>query len=120
MTLIHGVGSLWQLVLIGLWFFGVTAAAADHGDLERVLGEAVSTALAAARITVKEAAALMAMHESQLYKCLRADRGHHISLTRLVRLPFSFWMAFSPALLWLVAERNVREIAETVGLRKVS
>jgi len=35
-----------------------------------------------------------------------------------LKLPFSFWLAFSPTLMYLVAKKNMVEIAETVGLRR--
>ncbi len=118
MSVIHGSYSLGQIVLMVTWFCGLKCAAMDLSQLEQVLGDAVLTSLDAARITVKEAASLMAIDESQLRKGLRGEKSYHLSLNRLVRLPFAFWLHFSPALTYLVARKNVVEIAETLGLRK--
>ncbi len=118
MTVIHGSYSIWQLLLL-VGFFGLLKCAAmDLAPLEQVLGDAVLASLDAARITVKEAASLMKIDESQLRKGLRGEPSHHLSLNRLVRLPFGFWLHFSPTLTYLVAKKNVTEIAEDLGLRK--
>lgn len=119
MTVIHGSYSFWQCAVIGLWFFLMKAMAADLSSLEQLLGEAVLDALEGARITVKEAAAIMKVDESTFTKALRGEGYRHISLNHLVKLPFSFWLRFSPSLTYLVAKKNTQEIAETFGLRKV-
>jgi hypothetical protein len=85
--------------------------------IEQLLGDAVQLSLSNARIVVKDAATLMRMDESQLRHALRGDKGYHLSLNRLVQLPFAFWLHFSPALTYLVAKKNVREIAESFALR---
>lgn len=118
MTVIHGSVSLWHVIVVGFWIVGQKCAAIDLSHLETVLGDAVLSSLDAARITVKEAAALMKIDESQLRKGLRGEPSHHISLNRLVRLPFAFWMQFSPSLVYLVAKKNAQEIAEDLGMRK--
>ncbi len=118
MTLVHGSYSVWQLVIGGVILFACQLATMDLSPLEKMLGEAVLLALQTARITSEEAAALMKMHPSQLQKCLRGDQSHHFSLNRLLRLPWSFWLVFSPALLYLVAKKHAGEVAETFGLRK--
>lgn len=60
----------------------------------------------------------MAIDESQLRHGLRGEKGYHLSLNRLVRLPFGFWLHFSPTLTYLVAKKHTTEIAEDIGLRK--
>lgn len=118
MTLEHGSFSIWQALVAGLVFFGRLCATLDTSHLEKVLGEAVLLALQTARITTEQAADTMRMHPSQLQKCLRGDPSHHFSLNRLLRLPWAFWLVFSPALLYLVAKKHAGEVAETFGLRK--
>lgn len=92
------------------------ATASGTDALEHALGEAVRESLHLARLTEKSAAALMGTDESNLRKALRGEAGHHISLTRLVRLPFTFWLFFSPTLTYLVARQNVRDVAEDLGV----
>lgn len=107
-----------QFFLLVVWMlaFKLTAAATD--ELEKMLGLAVIDSLERARVTVKEAAALMKLDESQFRKQLRGEPSNHISLTRLIRLPWAFWLWFGPSLMYLVAKKNTIEIAETFGLRK--
>jgi hypothetical protein len=93
-------------------------AAVSTDDLERDLGQAVLDALDRAQITVKEAAAIMRLDESNLRKQLRGEPSNHISLTRLLRLPYRFWLWLSPSLIYLVAKRNAEEIAVSIGMRQ--
>lgn len=94
------------------------ATASSTDALEQALGDAVREALHLAKLTEKNAADVMRMDESHLRKALRGEPSHHISLTRLVRLPFTFWLYFSPSLIYLVAKQNVHDIAEDMGLTK--
>lgn len=110
--------SLSQILVIALWLLGLRCSAMDLESLEVLLGNAVLSALESAKVTVKEAGALMVLDESTLRKAIRGEKSHHWSLNRLMKLPFSFWLHFGPTLLWLVAKRNAQEIAETVGLRR--
>lgn len=110
--------SVSQIVALVVWVLCLKCAALDLEPLEQVLGDAVLSALESARITVKEAVAIMAIDESQFRKALRGEGYRHISLNHLLKLPFSFWLAFSPTLMYLVAKKNMVEIAETVGLRR--
>lgn len=96
--------------------FKLSAASTD--DLEKILGQAVLESLERSRVTVKEAAALMRLDESQFRKQLRGEPSNHLSLTRLIRLPYGFWLWFSPSLIYLVAKKNTAEIAESIGLRQ--
>lgn len=124
MTVIHGVAPYWvQIVVLGIWMIGLKCMAADLEDLNKVLGDAVLTALTLAHLTVFEAASLMKINESQLRKSLRGETVphiHHISLNRLLHLPFSFWLHFSPTLIYLASKRNAMAIAEDLGIRRVS
>jgi hypothetical protein len=105
--------SWWQVVLPALWAFSMRLTCEQQSEeLEVVLGAAVSLGLAQARLTTKEAAALMRVDESQLRHSLRGSKGYHFSLNRLARLPFAFWLHFGPALIYLLAKKNITEIAE--------
>ena len=70
-----------------------------------------------AGITEKQAADLMGMDPSNLRKALRGEGQLQIGVARLMRLPFAFWMRFSPTLLYLVAQKHVTEIAEDLGVK---
>lgn len=107
-----------QFFFMVVWVLLVQLTAASTDELEKILAAAVLESLERARITTKEAAALMKLDESNLRKQLRGEPANHISLTRLIRLPWSFWLWFSPSLAYLVAKKNTMEIAETLGLRK--
>lgn len=110
--------SAWQAFGIAVFVVVHALSITDTSELEKLLGQTVLQALEHARLTVKEACALMRVDEGHFRKGLRADEGSHISLTRLVRLPFTFWLAFTPSLIYLVAKTHVHEIAEDLGLRK--
>ena len=90
--------------------------------MEQKLGAAVVAALDHAKLTVKEACALQGLStEAHFRAALRGEPGSQISLTRLIRLPFlSFWMAFAPSLIYLLAQRSVAGVAEDLHLRKAS
>jgi len=107
-----------QMSYFVVMFFLLKLTTAATDDLEKILGMALLESLERARITVKEAAVLMRLDESHFRKQLRGEPSNHISLTRLIRLPWAFWLWFSPALMYLVAKKNTIEIAESLGLRK--
>lgn len=107
-----------QLLYVAGIFFALKLTTASTDDLERVLGQAVLDALDRAQLTVKEAAAIMRLDESNFRKQLRGEPSHHISLTRLLRLPYRFWLWLSPSLIYLVAKRNAEEIADSIRLRQ--
>jgi len=117
MILIHGSVLLFKFVIVGLALSGMFSAM-NFDEMNQVFGDAVLSALESARITIKEAVAIMAVDESQFRKALRGEGYRHVSLNHLLKLPFSFWLHFSPTLMYLVAKKNMVEIAETVGLRK--
>jgi hypothetical protein len=102
-------------VMVFFWLLMMRCGAMDTTDLERVLGQAVNDALHLARLTPKFAADAMRWDEKDFYKAMRGER--HMDLTRLCRLPFSFWLFFSPTLLYLVAKKHATEVAEDLGFR---
>lgn len=105
-------------VLIVAWLLCLRFAAATTSDLEKLLGLAVLDALDATKLTVKEACGLMRTDYYHFMQALKGEPGRHISLTCLVRLPFTFWMAFLPILTYLIAKQNITDIAESLGVRR--
>ena len=83
---------------------------ADTQELEQFLAFAVRDALNAAHIPIKVAALCMGITESQLAKQLRGEPSHHVSLTRLIRLPFGFWLFFGPALIQIIYRKRMEEM----------
>lgn len=110
--------TLAQLVYFVAMFLLVQMTAANLDELEKILCAAVLTCLERSEITVKESAALQGLDESQWRKQLRGEPSHHISLTRLIRLPYKFWLWFAPALMYLIVQKHAQEIAEAVTLRR--
>ena len=111
---LHTVYPVLAQISIGLIFvtcFAMTAANLD--ELEQFLAGAVRDALSAAHIPIKVAALCMGITESQLAKQLRGEPSHHISLTRLIRLPFSFWLFFGPSLISIVYKKRMLEMSES-------
>ncbi len=115
---VRGSVSVWELVFLGLWVFAVKAASMDFTELEKIAGQAVRETLMLAGITEENAADLMHMDVSALRKCLRGEGKLQLGVARLMRLPFGFWLHFSPVLMYLVAKKHAQEIAESLGLRK--
>jgi len=115
---VHQPGPLWvQIVCAVLFLIALRCSVMDLADLERTLGQAVRDALMLARITEEQAADLMRMDASTLRKCLRGDPRLQLGLARLMRLPFAFWLHLTPVLMYLVAKRNVEQIAHDLGLK---
>lgn len=88
-------------------------AAADTTEIEQLLAFAVRDALAAAHISVKDAAYHMQTDYTQLTRQLRAEPQQFLSLTRLIRLPFGFWVVFTPVLVSLVYRKRMSEMKES-------
>lgn len=109
-------GDLVAQIALGLVFvlFRVLAAA-DLSELEQFLAGAVRDALNAAHVDLKVAAGCMGITDSQLAKQLRGEPGHFISLTRLIRVPFAFWLFFGPSLIALVYRKRMQEMAEVLN-----
>lgn len=109
-------GHVSALEIVGVVVYGLflKAAAANTDELEQTLAQAIADALNAAHLSVKEAAYFMRLDESQLRKQLRAEPSQHVSLTRLIRLPFSFWLHFSPALISIIYRKRMQEFAQSM------
>lgn len=114
MAVYFGFGSVWQLLAAIVCFALVGATAANTDEIERMLGQAVADALHAAHISIKEAATCMKLDEAQFRRQLRAEPSQQLSLTRLIRLPFSVWLFFGPSLIQIVYRKRLEEFAESV------
>jgi hypothetical protein len=79
-----------------------SAVVEDTSEIERLLAFTVRDSLSAAHIEPKTAASIMRIDYAQLLRQLRGEPQQHISLTRLIRLPWTFWFAFLPCLANLV------------------
>lgn len=111
-TFSHSVQQIVSIAVVVVWLLMLRMTSASTEELERLLGLAVLDALGLARLTVKEACVLMAVDYFHFMAAVKCERGRHISLTRLVRLPFSFWMFFLPQLTYMIAKQHVTDIAE--------
>lgn len=119
-SFISGQVALLEVVVILLYGLFLKASTVDTEDLEKLLAQAVWDALNAAHISIKEAAYAMDMDESQLRKQLRAEKSQHLNLTKLFRLPFAFWMWFSPSLMSLIYRKRMVEFAQSIDEMKRS
>lgn len=120
MTVIHGDISWVSIVVVYVaWSVGLRMSIKlDDEGIRVLVGATVADALARSHITVKEAAAIMSIDESQLRHGLRGEKGYHISLARLAMMPMDFWAHFWPSVAYLVAKKNVNAIVEDMGLRR--
>lgn len=103
-----------QIVGVACWVLVLRLSTVDTSELEMLLAQSVVNALHAAQLTQKEAAAAMRIDIKQLGRQLRGEPMQHLSLTKLIRLPFVFWLHFGPTLMWLVAKKRYDEIAAEV------
>lgn len=106
------------LVPLVLWLLLQRLQALDTSELEKLLAQSVADALHNARICTKEAAGAMGISDSLLARQLRGEPGQHLSLTKLIRLPWEFWLWFGPTLMWLVAKKRINELADEVSRSK--
>ncbi len=118
MTVIHGSYPLWELGVLIVWVVGMKCAAMDLAEMDRALGEAVLAALTAINMTVKEAAAIMQMNESQFRKALQGLGQRHLALNHLIKLGPVFMVHLTGSLMWLTAKQRAQEIVETVSVRR--
>jgi len=119
MTVIHGsFPSPVFYVLVFVWILGLRLSTMDTSDLQGLVNEMILECLTLAKIPIKEAAALAGMTETAFRNALSGEKYRHISLFHLLQLPYRFWLHFGPMLMWAVAKKHVREIGETVGMRR--
>lgn len=109
------------ILLIAGWLFCQKLAAMQTDDLEKLLGVAVLDALRFARLSVKEACALMGVDYFNFQAALKGEAGRRIALAPLLRLPLTFWVALLPELTYLATKQRVQDIAEELShVRRVS
>lgn len=119
MAIIHGSYSTSVvLACVTFWIVALKCAAMDLSEMDRLLGQAVTDAMTQARITVKEAVAIMAIDESQFRKALRGEGYRLLALNHLIKLGPLFMTHLTASLMWLVAKQRAQEILETVTTRK--
>lgn len=105
----------WHVVALVIGLLAMKLSAMDTETLERLLAHAVVDALHLSGLSRKEAADLMLLDYHQFCRQLRAERGAHLSLTRLMRLCGTrFWLFFGPSLMLLVARDGYANIADTL------
>ncbi len=90
----------------------------DLSHLEAIIGDAIVNCLSHAQIPIKEAAMLMEMNETNFRKALTGEAGRTITLVRLIKLPYRFWLHFGPQIMWLVTRKHMIEIGETFAAMK--
>jgi hypothetical protein len=117
MVIMHG-SSVWGNVAILIFLFLLRASAADLSTLEAELRAAVATTIWITHLEMKQAAAVMGIDTSTLGKQLQGVDGYPISLTRLFRLPLTFWLAFTPVLISLVLRKHLAEVGEELTLTR--
>lgn len=121
-THIHYAPSLlqevWTLVICALFLVGWLCAAMDLQPLQQLVNDAVVECLTLAKITMQEAASLCGMSETNFRRALSGEEYRNISLVHLCALPYRFWLHFGPYLMWMVAKKHAREIAETIVVRR--
>lgn len=91
--------------------------AADLEELTQLAATAVKDAMNHAHLTDEQAADLMHIQVGQFRRQLRAEPGAHLSFARLLMLPIGFWLSFGPIVLFLVAKRSYKQIADDVQAR---
>ena len=117
MLVIHGtVSMLWCDALLALWLLAVKCAAMSPGDMDRLLGEAVTKSLQRTPITVADAVAKMQIDESQFRRALRGEGYRLLALNHLVKLGPEFMVYLTAELMWLTAKQRATEIVETVNV----
>jgi hypothetical protein len=107
-----------QFLVMVVFLLALRLSAAMTEDLEKALCQAVVDALLRSRLTVEQAAGIMEWNVHNFRHALRGDPRHQLSLNKLVKLPFSFWMWMLPDLAFLVARQNIRHIGEDLGLTR--
>lgn len=102
-----------MLAVVG-YLFTMRAMAASAEDLEQVLRQAVRNAMFVSELSVKDAAFRLGRDEANLRKALRGDANYYLPLIEMVlHWPLLFWVAFTPTLFSVLAQKRMAEIAET-------
>jgi hypothetical protein len=115
---IHGSFALWQYLVAGIGFVLLQCAAMDLDPLQQVINEAIRECLVLEKITDQQAASICGMSENNFRRALSGEPLRSLSLARLFRLPWGFWLRFGPMLMWMVAKKHAQEIADTFSLKR--
>jgi len=113
----HG-SVFWGNAAIFLVLFLLRASTVDLSTREAELRAAVATTIWIVHLEMKQAADIMGIDKSTLGKQLQGVEGYPISLTRLFRLPLTFWLAFTPVLISLVIRKHLAEVGEELTLSR--
>lgn len=103
------------MLAVAIWLVLSQLSVVDTDEIELLLAEAVRDSLRMARITEDDAAGKMRMDVSLLRRQLRGEPNNHISLTRLIRLSYEFWLWFGPVLMFLVSKRRFDQIGDELS-----
>jgi hypothetical protein len=112
---LFGHVSFAPILLFFFYALMLRASTVDTDELEHLLLDTILQCMTNAHLTMKESAHYQRIDESQLRKQLRGEPSQHISLTRLLRMPFSFWLHFAPALIQIVYRKRMEEFAQTAN-----
>lgn len=115
MTVFVPVNWFLQIVVYLIVGLAMRCSAMTTDDLEAVLTQTVTDAMHASHLTIKEAAWKMGIDEKQLRRQLNREPHQYLALVRLFRLPFAFWLCFTPALVALVYRKRMAEFAESIN-----
>lgn len=112
---------VYALVTVPLVFAARLVLTDEDREIEALVLQALIDCLARAHIQTKVACSVMGMDRSQWSQIEQGRPGHHMpSLTKLLRLPWEFWFLFVPELVWIVARKNVADIAQDVRGKRVA
>lgn len=112
------LSQIWSVIVLVLFLLGWLCAAMDLAPLQAIVNDAIRECLVLAKITDKEAAALTGMSETHFRRALSGEEHRYVSLVHLCKLPYRFWLHFSPLLMWMVAKKHAQEIAETFSAKR--
>lgn len=115
MTLVGGDFTLVQFVVAVLFYAGILATVASTPDLEAMLRDAITDALHGAHLSIQETAYAQGICERLWRQQLAGESHRHISLTKLIKLPFSFWLFFGPSLMAVIYRKRLMEFAQSVN-----
>jgi hypothetical protein len=103
-----------QALLFGLVGVLPALSTMQLDEMERLLVDAVKDVVLSSGLSLKECAFHMRIDARQLQRQLAMEPNQYIALTKLFRLPFRFWLAFIPTLMFLLAKKRVLELAQDV------
>lgn len=112
---ISGEWSWLQVIVMFAAGLVMRCSAMDTTELERLMVDAILLALNGAHIAHKQAADHMGIDPEQLRRQLHLEPKQYVALSRLLRLPFAFWLHFGPSLIQIVYRKRMAEFAESIN-----